>query len=135
MELISIIVAAVAVWVWGAIWYSLIGKSWMKASGLTEESINRRNPVPFIVSFACVLAVSGVMNHILYRMNATVEDGAVIGLTMGLFVVLPWMITNIFFGKRSKSLIWMDGIYPVIGMAIMGLILTMLAQETYVAAN
>ena len=46
MEFLSVIAAAVAAWVFGAIWYGVIGKQWMAASGLTEESIDRKNPAP-----------------------------------------------------------------------------------------
>ena len=48
------------------------------------------------------------------------------GLGLGLFVVAPWIATNVMFSQRSRSLIWMDGVYPVVGCALMGLILTIL---------
>ena len=123
MTFIAIIVAATAAWIWGAIWYSLIGKRWVKASGLNEADIDRGNPVPYIVSFICTVLVAAVLQHMLYQIDAIGPDGFFVGLTLGLFVATPWMVTNIFFGQRSKSLIWMDGLYPPVGMALMGVVL------------
>ena len=33
MELINILAAAVAAWVFGALWYGMLGKHWMDATG------------------------------------------------------------------------------------------------------
>jgi hypothetical protein len=43
---------------------------------------------------------------------------------LGLFVAAPWIATNVMFSQRPKSLIWMDGVYPAVGMALMGLVLS-----------
>jgi hypothetical protein len=49
------------------------------------------------------------------------------GLGLGLFVAAPWIVTNVMFSQRPKSLIWMDGVYPSAGMALMGLVLSWFA--------
>ena len=48
------------------------------------------------------------------------------GFGLGLFVATPWIATNVMFSQRPRSLIWMDGVYPTVGCALMGLILTVL---------
>ena len=126
MGVLSIILAAVAALIFGAIWYGIIGKQWMEASGLTEESIDRKNPAPYIVSFICAVLVAGMFRHVLAMSGVeTLGKSALTGLGLGLFIVAPWIATNVMFSQRSKSLIWMDGIYPTIGMALMGIVLAL----------
>lgn len=127
MGWIAVVLAAVAAWIFGAVWYGVIGKQWMQAQGLTEETVNRKDPAPYIVSFICTLIVAGMTRHI-FQMSGieTVSAGIVTGLGLGLFIAAPWVATNVMFGQKDRALIWMDGAYPTIGMALMGLILTVL---------
>ncbi|MXQ08218.1 DUF1761 family protein [Alphaproteobacteria bacterium GH1-50] len=126
MGLLSVVAAAVAAWIFGAVWYGIIGKQWMEASGLTEETVNRKHPAPYIVSFICTLLVAGMTRHIFSGSGIeTVGAGVISGLGLGLFVAAPWVATNVMFSERPRSLIWMDGAYPTIGMAIMGAVLVL----------
>ena len=128
MEFLSVILAALAAWMFGAVWYGVIGKSWMAASGLTEETINRADPIPYIVSFLCTLIVSGMTRHVLMMGGIHAGwHGAMTGLGLGLFIAAPWIATNVMFSQRPRSLIWMDGVYPVVGMGLMGLVLSFFA--------
>ena len=126
MEYLNVIAAGVAAWIFGAVWYMTIAKSWMAASGLTEETINNKNPLPYIVSLIGAIVVAGMLRHVLAGAGITeVGKSLLTGLGLGLFVVSPWMINNVLYGQRSKSLIWMDCGYPVVGMGIMGLVLAL----------
>ena len=127
MEVVSVIAAAVAAWIFGAIWYGVIGKQWMAASGLTEETIDRKNPAPYIVSFICTIIVAGMTRHVLAGSGIEeVGKAALPGFGLGLFIATPWIATNVMFSQRNRSLIWMDGVYPTIGMALMAVVLTVL---------
>lgn len=127
MEFVSVVAAAVAAWIFGAIWYGVIGKQWMAASGLTEETIDRKNPAPYIVSFLCTLLVAGMTRHILESTSAhSGSSGLLTGLGLGLFVATPWIATNVMFSQRPRSLIWMDGVYSTVGCGLIGLVLTLL---------
>ncbi len=126
MELLNVIAAAAAAWIFGAVWYGVIGKQWMAASGLTEETVNRSNPVPYIGSFVCALLVAGMTRHIMAASGVeTVGAAVVMGLGLGAFIAAPWIATNVLFGQRDRNLIWMDGAYPTVGMALMGLVLAL----------
>lgn len=126
MEVINVIVAAAAAWAFGAIWYGALGRQWMEASGLKPEDINRKDPVPFVVSFIGALLVAGMMRHIFASSGITsIGGGIVAGLGMGLFLVLPWMVNNVLYAGRDRRLIWIDGGYPVIGMTLIGLVLNL----------
>ena len=126
MEYLNVIAAALAAWLFGAVWYGVIGKQWMKANGLTAETIDNKNPVPYVISLVGAILVAGMLRHVLAQSGVdTLGGGLMTGLGLGLFVVVPWIVNNVLYGQRDKRLIWMDGIYPVGGMALMGLVLNL----------
>jgi len=126
MEYLNVVAAGVAVWIFGAIWYMSIAKQWMAAAGLTEEDVNQKDPLPYVVSLVGAILVAGMMRHILAGSGVdSVGKGLLTGLGLGLFVVSPWIVNNILYSTRDRRLIWMDCGYPVIGMAIMGAVLTL----------
>ena len=103
-----------------------ISKAWMDASDLTEETIDNKNPLPYIVSLVGAIVVAGMMRHVLAGAGVdSVGKGLLTGLGLGAFIVSPWIINNVLYGQRDKRLIWMDCGYPVIGMAIMGVVLNL----------
>lgn len=126
MEILNVIAAAVAGWMFGAIWYSVFGKQWMAAAGLTEETINRKNPVPYVMSFLLLICVSGMMRHI-FASSGVVELGASVisGLGLGLFIATPWILTNYLYAQRSVKLMAIDAGYATFGSAVIGLVLNL----------
>ena len=121
--MIAILVAAIAAWIFGAVWYGLIARPWMAASGLTEETVNRSDPVPYAVSFLATLAVSAMTAHIMGSGGVHgAWNGILTGFGLGAFVALPWLATNVMFAQRPRGLIWMDGTYVVVGCVLIGLV-------------
>ncbi|HHB81580.1 MAG TPA: DUF1761 domain-containing protein, partial [Aliiroseovarius sp.] len=112
MEIINVIAAAAAAWIFGAIWYGVMGKRWMAAAGLTEETINRKNTAAFIGSFLCAILVAGMIRHVFAASNVTEMGGALVsGLGLGLFVASPWLVTNYLFAQRPVALMVIDAVY------------------------
>ena len=110
MEIVSVIAAAAAAWIFGAVWYGIVGRHWMEAAGLTQDTINRRNYIAFVGSFICCVLVAGMMRHVLVTSNVfTVSKGAITGLGLGLFIAVPWIATNYMFAERRFSLTLIDG--------------------------
>jgi len=56
-SLLTILVATIASWLFGAGWYGTLAKPWMAASGVSEEDVKGPNgkpsPVPYVISFIC----------------------------------------------------------------------------------
>jgi hypothetical protein len=125
MEVVNVLVAGAAAWVFGAVWYMALSKPWMAANGLTEDRIRASaSPLPYIVSLVMSVVVAGMTRHILASAGiTTLGGGFMVGAGLGLFVALPWMVNNVLFSFRDKSLIWIDGGYPVIGCTIIGVVL------------
>lgn len=67
-----IAVAAVIPLLLGFVWYSpkVFGNAWMKASGLTEESVKGANMVLILaVSFVCAFFIGGTLNALVIHQN------------------------------------------------------------------
>lgn len=130
MEYLSVIVAAVGSYAFGAVWYMVLAKPWMAAAGVAVgadgKPQNASNPVPYVLAFIAAVLVAGMMRHIFMLSGIdTVDKGLVSGLGIGLFLASPWLMTCYAFGGRPFRLTLIDGGYATIGSAIIGAILTL----------
>lgn len=126
MGILSVIAAAAAGWIVGAVWYGFNARRWMAAAGLTEETVNRRDPVPYVASFLLLIVVAGMTRHIFSGAGiATPGAGLIGGLGLGLFIAVPWLVTNYLYARRSPMLMLIDGAYVAMGTAAIGLVLTL----------
>jgi len=73
MNYVAIIVGAILVMVLGFIWFhpKVMGKSWMKGAGLTEEDLNEFNPLTMVGA----LLAAGVISFALSRYSGHTEEG------------------------------------------------------------
>ena len=123
----SVIVAAAAAHVFGAIWYITLSGHWIAASGVASDASGKplnKSKVPFVISAIALIIVAGMMRHV-FAMAAidTFSEGLVSGIGLGAFVVFPWIATNYAYADRPKALTLIDGGYAVIGSAIIGAVL------------
>lgn len=130
MEFLAVLVAAVASYIFGALWYMMLAKPWMAAAqvpvGPDGRPANAGNPTPYIVAFLGAVLVAGMMRHVFVTGGVdTVGKGLLSGLGLGLFVATPWIASNIGFGGKSWRLLPIDGGYATIGCGIIGLVLAL----------
>ncbi|CUH85435.1 DUF1761 domain-containing protein [Thalassovita mediterranea] len=130
MELLSVLAAAAASYVFGAIWYMSLSRPWVAASGVATDAegqpANRSNPLPYIISLLCAVIVAGMMRHIFGLSGIEgIGESALAGLGAGLFLACPWIVTNYTFAGRPAALMVIDGGYAAIGCTIMGTVLAM----------
>ena len=122
--------AAIAGYAVGAIWYMILAKPWMAASGVTVgddgRPANSAGALPYAVAFISALLVAGMMRHIFAMADIdTVYKGTVTGLGLGLFVAAPWIVNNVMFSDRPKVLALIDGGYAALGCTAIGLVLVL----------
>ncbi len=128
-DLIAVIVAAVASFAIGAVWYSpvLFAKPWMAAHGFTLESMaSRRREMArsYAVSFICLLVMAAVLAVLIDRMGIV---GAMRGARLGAFLWLGFAATigltaNVY-SNRPRSLFFIDSGYQLVYMVAMGAII------------
>ena len=129
MELVNVLVAAVAAWMFGAGWYMTLSKPWVEAAGIKVDENGRPvndGPLPYILSALCMIIVSGMMRHMLGMAGVTgVGKSMLVGLGVGLFFISPWIMINNAYGGRPFKLTLIDGGYATFGCTIIGLVLAL----------
>lgn len=130
MGFLSVIVAAVAAFAFGAAYYMALSKPWMEASGVPVgedgQPVNSSNPTPYIVSFVCIILVAGMMRHSFALSGIdTFAKGLQSGFGIGLFFITPWIFINTGYSNRPWKLAVIDGGYATASGAIIGAVLTL----------
>ena len=121
---LRIILAVVAFFALGGLWYSLLfAKPWRKEVGMTKEDTQGGGKTmlfALLPNLVMVLAVA-------YFVFVTATDGAwrgfYLGLKLGLGFIAAQAVLNNFFQKGSWKLVAIDAGYAVVGLGIVGAIL------------
>jgi surface polysaccharide O-acyltransferase-like enzyme len=123
---LAVVVAAIAYWVLGAVWYgALFAKQWMALEHMTEEQAKSMNRVlPYIISFVLSILIAYVLAQIIHWRNAnTASLGAAVGVILWVGIVGPITFTTYMHEMRPKSLFAINEFYPLAGLILMGAIL------------
>jgi hypothetical protein len=122
----AIIVAALANFLVGRLWYSslLFGKLWMKENNFTAEELQKGNMakifgLTFVFSFVMAFNLASFLND----GNTTASWGAIAGFLAG----FGWVAMSIFvigqFERKSTKYMLIHAGYVTISFVLMGLIL------------
>ena len=121
---LAVIVAAVAYWVLGAVWYNdaVFGKQWKAATGKDMGQPNATQIVGNLVLwFIAALALALIAKEIR-------ADGFGDGIVLGLVVSIGFIGTNRInaglYEGRNKALMMVNAPYGILGFMIMGAILS-----------
>ena len=130
MEFLNIIVAAIAGFAFGAVWYMLLAEPWMAAAkiekGADGKPKNSSDPKPYIMAMVAMIFVAGMMRHVFASSGVmTVGGGLISGLGIGAFFISPWIMINNAYGGRPFKLTLIDGGYAVFGCAVIGAVLNL----------
>lgn len=128
MELLNVLIAAVAGFGFGALWYGFFSKAWMEASGVAVgpdgKPANSSSPAPYIMGLIAMILVAGMMRHVFALSGIeTLGKGLVSGLGIGLFMSAPWLMICYGFSGKPTKLLLIDGGYAAFGSAVIGLVL------------
>ncbi len=123
------LVAAVAFWALGALWYSplLFGKRWQKEVGLSEETIKKANMavvfgLSFVLMFLMVMGMS-ITLRIHHPEDVTWLTGLGLGIFIAIFFAMAATGINYLYQRRSLTLWLIDGFYLILGLALAGIII------------
>lgn len=130
MDLVNVIVATIAAFGVGAVWYNILSKPWIKAAGIPCDEDGKPqggpNPMLFAMGFVFQLIVAGMMRHV-FESSGTVSigGGLVAGLGIGAFFITPWIALNNAYGGKPWALTLIDGGYAIVACGVMGLVLNL----------
>jgi hypothetical protein len=122
---LAVIVAALAYFAWGAIWYAppVMGKTWQKATGLTQEQL-RPNPMVFLGTYVAYFLMAVTLAAIARSTGASdFADGLVLGLFIGIGIVAAGIWVGGAYEQRM-NLAWINMVNGLIGIIIMAVIVT-----------
>ena len=121
---LAILVATVAGFVIGGIWYGpLFGNAWMSALGKSPDDI-QPSPTPFVISFFTALITAIVLAVLINVLGiSTLGGGVMIGLLIGVgFIATAMASDSAFCGWGVKLWLIQSG-YRVLYSVVMGAIL------------
>ena len=131
-NILAIVTAAVAAWLFAAVFYTMFSGPWLKAMGKTLEQCKAEQAAkaglakvaPFILAFVGNLIMAWAIYGIVLHMNMfTVRAGLITGAACWLGFVLTTMTVNNAFQGRKAMLTVIDGIGWLGAMVIIGAII------------
>ncbi len=104
LNYIAIIVAAVAGFIFGAIYYGALGKAWMAAARIEPGQAQMR-PSLFITSLVCELVMAWVLAGVLGHLGPG-QVTVLNGIISGLFIWGGFIVTTIAVNQRYQGFGW-----------------------------
>jgi hypothetical protein len=115
LNLLAIVLAAVASFMFGWLWYGvLFSKAWLAAIGKSEEDAKREgpSPVPFAIAFIALVVMAWVLAGIVGHLGpgqVTFKNGVISAAFVWLGFVATTLVVNNTFQGAKRSLTLIDG--------------------------
>src|SRR5512141_311067 len=132
VNFLLILIATVAAWIFGGIYYTVLSKPWLAAQGKTLEQCKAEQAcksgmakaAPFILVFVGEFIMAWVLYGILVHLNMfTLRAGIISGAFCWLGFVLPTVTANYAFGGRKPMLTVLDSAAWLGALIIIGAVL------------
>ena len=131
MHYLGILLAAIAMFALGSVWYSpvLFAKAWVRESGGDPAYKPRAQEMgrTFGGTFVLLLVCAAVLDWVITNSAAAgegVSHGLMVGLLAGLLATAITGI-NYLFERKSRTLFLINSGYDLIGFCIMGAVLAL----------
>jgi Protein of unknown function (DUF1761) len=135
MNYLAVLVAAIAAWLFGAVYYTVLSKPWLAAVGITMDEMKRRQAegfgklksmFPFMLSFIAEIVMAWVLAGVLGHLGpgqVTIRNGLISALFLWFGFILTTIATNNAYPGRSPMLTVLDAGHWLGVMLIMGAII------------
>ena len=122
---IAVVVATVASFIFGSIYYMAAAKPWRDAIGKTEAEVKENmKPMPFVVAVVAQLVMAYMLAAVMFSLGeVTPEAGLYIGFLMWFGFVLTSMAVNHGFQGAKRNLTVIDGIHWLAVLLVQGLVI------------
>ena len=129
---IPILAAAIASWIFGALWYGVLSRQWMAAAGFAHSDLTGPGGKPktpvvammisFAAEFVMALILAGVIAHTAKK-GVTISSGALVAAICWLGFVMTTLVTNHAYSKVKPALTLIDGGHWLGVLLIQGIVL------------
>ena len=126
---LAVIIATIAGFGFGAIWYGVLSQQWLIAVGKTKEELSQsKGPVPwplviaFLAELVMAIMLAGVIGH-LGAGQVTFWNGVVSAFFIWLGFVLTTLLVNHTFQMQPRNLTLIDSLHWLGVLLIQGAIL------------
>jgi hypothetical protein len=126
---LAVLVAAIAAWVLGAVWYMALSQPWLAAQGKTKADMKPPTSKaaavgPFVLVFVAELIMAWMLAGILGHLaGITVKNGVISGAACWFGFVLTTIATNYAFHGRKVMLTVIDAGHWLAVLVVMGAII------------
>jgi len=125
---IAVLLSALAGYAIGAVWYMALANPWMKAAGLTPETIKgadgKQNPLPFIIAALANIVMATMLFGILVHVgDPTPRRGMMSAIFIWIGFVATTLAVNYAYQKKPLRLTLIDGGHWLVNLAAQGAIL------------
>lgn len=125
MNYLAIAIAAVAAFVFGAVYYMALSRQWLAAVGKTPEQA-KPSPALFALTFAALAVMAWVLAGTLGHLGpgqVTLKNGVITALFLWLGFVATTILVNNAYGSRKASLTAIDGLHWLGVLVLQGAII------------
>lgn len=122
---LAVILASVASFAIGAVWYMALSKQWLAAIGKSRDDIDSKDVTPFIWSFIVLLVIAYFIALLTPAVMGTMSiyNAMLLGGHMWLGFILTSMILNHRYEGRPWSLTIINGGYLLAVVLVDGLVI------------
>lgn len=127
----AIVIAAMAGYAVGAVWYWAWGKPWMAAVGFGADKGEHKDkqsqsPLPLVIAFVADIVMAAVLAGVVGHLGVgyvTLTNGVISGALIWLGFVFTTMVVNYGFARRPPILLLIDGGHWLVVLMLMGAII------------
>ena len=125
VNVLAVLVATLAYFALGALWYMALSAPWMAAVGFSREDVEKgSNPAIFGLTFVLEAVTVFTLAVLLRNSGLTgLAGGASLGALVGIGIWFALMSVTFMYESRKPALFLIDGGYHVVALVVAGAIL------------
>ena len=124
ISIVGIIIAALAFFVLGGLWYTILfGKAWRGEMGVSEEDAAGTSPEPLMFVWSILVALVIAVTLAKLIDESSVEYGLKVGLGVGAGIGAAILAQNYVYESKSVKFFAINAGYVIVGLTLMGAII------------
>jgi len=126
INFLAVIVAVIAAFVVGAIWYSpaMFGKTWTRLTGMNMGGDKQGVKEAYMINIFGTVVVAIVLAVLFNYANIDTPTKAISSIILiWIGILMPFTLNDVAFAKKSKQLWLLNGAHQLVTLLVMGYII------------